>query len=193
MDYETLSLAVKPYLSEKRYAHTLRTCDMALKLAEKWGCDAQSTMETALLHDITKNLSEQEQLNLCEKYGIMFNYSGEDFSNLIHADTSAELARDLFGVTDGVYNAIKHHTLGKANMSLLEKIIYLADKIEEGRVYDGVSEMRQMAFQNLDKALLMSMEGAISFKAQKGGNVNEQTIIAANYIKESIKKTEVSQ
>lgn len=185
---DDLAKAVRPFLTEKRYGHTLRCRDMALRLADRWGCDREKAEEASLLHDITKKADNAGQLQLCDKYGIINRYSESEFPWLIHADTAAEVARDLFGAPRDVCMAIKYHTLGREDMSLLEKIIYLSDAIEEGRDYPGVGEIRKTAFENLDMAVLMSLEGTIKDVEEQGRAPHEQSRMAADFLRKQLEK-----
>ncbi len=169
MDVNCLRQAVRPYLSEKRYAHTLGCEDMAARLAAAYGADEGLCRSAALLHDITKNLDCSEQLKLCRKYGIMIKYSDEDFETLIHADTGAAVAREVFGAGDELCAAIACHTTGKRGMTALDKILFLADACEESRNYPGVEEIRRAALtKSLDEGMILSLEGTIRDVCSKG-------------------------
>lgn len=188
--YDGLRKGIRPYLTEKRYQHTLRCCEMALRLADRWGCSRDDAARAALLHDITKKLSDQEQLKLCDKYGIINKYSEQEFGTLIHADTAAALAGDVFGMPGHICRAIALHTLGAADMTLLDKIIYLADACEEGRDYPGVGAIRQTAFEDIDRAMLMSLESTIQNVRDRGGVPNDQSRQAADAIRAAIEERE---
>ena len=108
--YDGLREGIRPYLTEKRYQHTLRCCEMALRLADRWGCSRDDAARAALLHDITKKLSDQEQLKLCDKYGIINKYSEQEFGTLIHADTAAALAGVLSSACRGISAAPSRST-----------------------------------------------------------------------------------
>ena len=128
---------IHQYLTENlkpsRLAHTMNVADLARSLCEKHGIDGEKGYLAGLLHDCTKQKSTPEQLTLIEKYNIILEYPVENMEPCLHADTGAEVARDIFGIDDEIYNAIKYHTLGRENMTDLEKIIYIADKCEVGR------------------------------------------------------------
>ena len=173
--FDRLSEAVRPYLTEKRWRHTLGCCEMALALAERWGADLADVMQAALLHDITKKLSDQEQLQLCQKYGIINEYGAEEFGNLIHAETAAALAGDLFQMPPRIVRAVALHTLGDEDMTLLDTIIYLADAIEKGRDYPGVDAIRKKAFEHLDEAMIMSLRSTLKNIEEKGGTPNNRS------------------
>ena len=146
-----------PMLKPSRVAHVQGTEQTAAALAERWGEDGGDAAEAAILHDITKKLSPEEQLRLYEKYDIMTNAAERREPKLYHARTGAYLARDLFGVSDAVADAIEWHTTGRVGMSTLEKIIYLADFIEPNRDFPGVETVRALAFEDLDQAMIAAL------------------------------------
>lgn len=157
-------------LAPKRVAHVAGCEAEAVKLAMHWGEDPEEAATAGILHDITKKLMLDEQLILCQKYGIINDTVQMQNLKLLHAKTGAAIARDRFGVSDRVYEAIRWHTTGKPDMNLLEKIIYMADYIEPTRDFDGVEKLRRLAYEDLDKAmelgLLMSLEDIRSYGVQ---------------------------
>lgn len=154
-------------LAPKRVAHVIGCEAEAVTLANRWGEDPENAAEAGILHDITKKLVLSDQLILCRKYDIINDTAEEENVKLLHAKTGAALARDLFNISDEVYDAIRWHTTGKPDMTLLEKIIYMADYIEPNRDFDGVDELRKLAYENLDEAmaqgLKMSLEDIKSY------------------------------
>jgi len=96
-------------------------------------------------------------LLLCEKYGIILDNSEIENPALLHARTGAAMARELFGISDEIYEAIRWHTTGKPDMSTLEKIIYLADFTEPNRDFEGVDVLRELCFENLDEAMALGL------------------------------------
>lgn len=149
-------------LKPERCAHVAGCESEAVLLAQRWGEDTENAAEAAILHDITKKLLLPDQLILCEEYGIINDNVEKENVKLLHAKTGAAAARRLFNVSDEVYDAIRWHTTGKADMTLLEKIIYLADYIEPNRDFDGVERLRELAYSDIDAAmelgLFMSLE-----------------------------------
>lgn len=190
MANSALEERVRPWLTEKRFAHTLRTRDMAVRLARRWGADEDLTEQAALLHDITKKCTDDEQLKLCKKYGIIVHYREEEFHQLIHADTAACVARDVFHAGDAVCRAIALHTLGAPGMGLMDKIVYLADAVEEGRDYPGVRELREEAFLDLDRAVLHSLERTVDYVRACGREPNQQSAEAAAALRAAIQRKE---
>ena len=133
------------YLKPKRIPHVAGCEQEASKLALRWGEDPGDAAEAGILHDITKKLSMDEQLILAEKYGIVFDKFERENIKLTHAITGAALSKELFGVPERIYSAIRWHTTGRADMTLLEKIIYIADYIEPTRDFEGVERLRELA------------------------------------------------
>ena len=162
-------------LKPRRIPHVAGCEEMAVRLALRWGEDADTAAEAAILHDITKKLTAAEQLRLCAEYGIMTDDAERENTELLHAKTGAALARALFGVEDAVYTAIFRHTTGSVAMSQLEKIIYLADAMEPTRDYEGVEALRECALRDLDEAMIMSLRRTIDYVAQRGGDVHVQS------------------
>ena len=146
------------YLSPKRIAHVAGCESEAVMLAKHWGEDPEMAATAGILHDITKKLDHQEQLNLCEKYGIICDNAERSNPKLLHAKTGAVLAKDLFGVSDEICEAIRWHTTGKPDMTMLEKIIYLADYIEPTRDFPGVEKLRELCYEDLNAAMALGLK-----------------------------------
>ena len=159
---------VRPWLKSSRVPHVLGCEQEAVKLAARWGEEQDEAAEAGILHDITKKLSMPEQLLLAEKYGIVFDKFERTNLKLTHAITGAAVARDLFGVDDRVCSAIRWHTTAKPVMSLLEKIIYMADYIEPTRDFPGVDALRELAYRDLDAAMALGLEMSLEELREKG-------------------------
>ena len=132
---EELRPIAMSYLKPKRMPHVLGTAEEAARLARRYGADETQARVAGLLHDCTKKLDMAEQLALCGQYGIVLDPLEQKALKLLHAKTGAAIARHVYGVDDAVYQAILYHTTGRAGMSLLEKILYLADYIEPSREF----------------------------------------------------------
>ena len=170
------------FLKPKRMPHVLGTEHEAAVLARRYGADVTSARIAALLHDCTKKLSMEEQLALCEQYGIALDELERKNLKLLHAKTGAAIARDLFGVSDEIYWAIYWHTTGKADMTKLEKVIYLADYIEPSRDFPGVEKLRRAVHADLEHGLLMALEDSIEEMRQRGYPVHPNTVEARDYL-----------
>ncbi|MBQ9685751.1 MAG: nicotinate (nicotinamide) nucleotide adenylyltransferase [Oscillospiraceae bacterium] len=167
-----------PYLSANRVAHVTGVESQAVMLAMRWGEDPDTAAVAGILHDITKSFDAEKQLKLCDKYGIMLQDAERETPALLHARTGAALARELFGVSDEIYSAIRWHTTGKPDMTTLEKIIYLADFTEPTRDFDGVEELRELSFEDLDKAMALGLRMSIEEIRARGAEPFSDTLEA---------------
>ena len=171
------------YLKHRRIPHVLGTEQEAIRLAERYGADVEKARVAALLHDCTKKLDMPAQLALCGQYGIALDELEQRALKLLHSKTGAAIARDVFGVDDEIYSAIWYHTTGHADMTKLEKIIYLADYIEPSRGFPGVNTLRNVCYENLDKGLLLGLEMTIEEMTAMGIPVHRATIEARDWLK----------
>lgn len=169
------------YLKPKRIPHVAGCEQEAASLARRWGEDPGDAAEAGILHDITKKLSMDEQLILAEKYGIVFDKFERENIKLTHAITGAALSRELFGVPDRIYSAIRWHTTGRADMTLLEKIIYLADYIEPTRDFDGVVPLRKLAYEDIDSAMALGLKMSLAELRQNGIEPHGATVSALEW------------
>jgi nicotinate-nucleotide adenylyltransferase len=167
----------------KRIPHIQGTEAEAVRLAQRWGAHPELARRAAILHDCTKYLTLEEQLHLCEKYGILLDNLERVTVKLLHAKTGAALARHLFGQPEEVCQAIYWHTTGKAGMSTLEKVLYLADYMEPSRDFDGVEELRRLAYQDLDQAVILGLSMTVEEMAQRGVPVHSNTLSALEDLK----------
>ena len=173
-------------LKPRRVAH-VRGCEAeARRLAERWNADPDKAAEAAILHDCTKKEELDEQLRLCEKYGIIPDEVERVNGKLLHAKTGAAVAEREFGMRPDVVSAIRWHTTGKPGMTLLEKIMYMADYIEPNREFEGVGKLRELAYADLDRALLLGFEMSIAEVASYGGIPHPDTANALRYYKEKL-------
>ena len=171
------------YLKHKRIPHVLGTEQEAIRLAERYGADVEKARVAALLHDCTKKLNMPTQLALCGQYGIALDELEQKALKLLHSKTGAAIARDVFGVDDEIYSAIWYHTTGHADMTKLEKIIYLADYIEPSRDFPGVDTLRKVCYEDLDKGLLLGLEMTIEEMTAMGNPVHRATVEARDWLK----------
>ena len=161
----------------------LGTEQEAIRLAERWGGDVEKARRAALLHDCTKKLDMTQQKELCAHYGIELDALEQTALKLLHAKTGAAVAADVFGTDDEITSAIRWHTTGRANMTLLEKIIYLADYIEPNRDFPGLTELRRTCYEDLNAGLLMGLEMTITEMEERGNPVHHATIAARDALK----------
>ena len=169
--------------------HTEGVRDTAVKLAKKYGADPEKAEIAALFHDMYRGVA-QNTLNYYVKHlGLDSKYV--DNANLAHGKIAAIIMERDFDVKDpDIINAVSFHTTGRAGMSTLEKVVYLADAIEPNRVYPGVDELRREADEDLDKACLMSLKSTADFVLSAGKYLDQDTVLAKEYLEEVIKEKE---
>ncbi len=182
MTIDEMSEKLKNVLSEKRFIHSLGVMETAVKMAKRFGADPEKTAIAGLLHDCAKEFSKEELFELCEKYNISLDPVSKENSGLIHGFVGAEIARECYGIDDDeIYEAIYYHTVSKPDMSLMTKIIYIADLVEPGRTFDGVENIRKLLEEDIDKALVLQIDGTIRLLLSKGAMIHTNTIDTRNY------------
>jgi predicted HD superfamily hydrolase involved in NAD metabolism len=167
MEREEALKIVKEQLTDHRYQHTLGVMETAIALAKQYGADAKKAEMAAIFHDYAKfrPKDEMKQIILTKNFPQdLLHYHAE----LWHAPAGAYLVEKEAGIKDKeVLDAIRYHTSGRPGMTLLEKVIYLADYIEPGRHFPGVDEVRVLAKENLDTALIQAVKNTILFLMKK--------------------------
>lgn len=176
-DLRRLRKKIEKVQDAKRYEHTLGVAYTAASLAMRFGAPIQDAQTAGLLHDCAKCLSDEKRLALCEKYEIPITEVERRNPFLLHAKVGAFLARRKYGVRDeDILNAVQYHTTGREGMSLLEKIIFVADYIEPGRKQaPNLAEIRRLSFEDLDAALLKILEDTMDYLKNAGGEVDSMT------------------
>ena len=182
LSMEALEAEVVSLLNPNRVAHVLGCRDCAIELARRYGENEVDAARAGLLHDITKAIDGPLQLTLCAEYGIVLDTFSRSFPKTLHALTGSLVAGRIFGENEHVVGAICHHTTGRADMTLLEKIIYIADYVERNRDFPGVEEMRAMAYTDLDRAVLMGLESAVAHVKRQGQGLAPATMEALEYL-----------
>ncbi len=169
---DKLEQVVIRLLKPNRVKHVLGCRDTAVALAKHWGADETDAARAGLLHDITKALDGPLQLTLCREYGIVVDDFSAQYPKTLHAMTGALVADRIFGENEAVVSAICSHTTGKANMNLLEKIIYVADYMEPCRDFPGVEELRRLAYSDIDGALRLGLTMTLELLKKQGSQVS---------------------
>lgn len=182
MTIDEIRAKLKIALTEKRFNHSLGVMQSAVELARHYGADVHKTAVAALLHDCAKNYATSEMFELCERYNVELDETSKASPGLIHGFLGAVIADKYYGVSDPeIYDAIYYHTIGKPDMSLLTKIIYIADGIEPGRTYEGVERIREMVFDDIDRALILQIDYTIHSVINRGGLLHTNTIDTRNF------------
>ena len=174
---------LKQTLPEKRYIHSLGVADEAKRLAEKYGADSGKAYLAGLLHDCAKGIPTSKQAAECDRRGVEIDEWTRKCPPVIHGFLGAEIAKTEYGITDeAVLNAIKYHTVGAADMTLLEKIIYIADMTEVNRDFPGVDVLREKVNESIDGAIKESIKQQLAFNMNKNGVIHPNMIILWNNI-----------
>ena len=172
---EQLEPVVTGLLKKSRVNHVLGCRDTAVELAKRWGANVTDAARAGILHDITKAIDGPLQLTLCREYGTMLDDFSVRYPKTLHALTGSLVAERIFGENEAVVSAIRHHTTGKADMNLLEKIIYVADYMEPCRDFPGVEKLRELAFTDIDAALKLGLEMTLVHLANQGSEVSRDS------------------
>ncbi len=179
---EQLEQVVIRLIDPKRVDHVLGCRDTAVSLAKHWGADETDAARAGILHDITKALRGRLQLTLCDAYGIILDDFSAKYPKTLHALTGSLVAERIFGENEAVVSAIRHHTTGKADMTLLEKIIYVADYMEPCRDFPGVEKLRELAYTDIDAALKLGLEMTLELLKKQGSEVSPASQAALNWL-----------
>ncbi|HZG60589.1 MAG TPA: bis(5'-nucleosyl)-tetraphosphatase (symmetrical) YqeK [Anoxybacillus sp.] len=177
--HEALEI-VKKQLTEHRYQHTIGVMETAIALAEQYGADVKKAELAAIFHDYAKFRPKEEMKQIILEQNMpkdLLLYNTE----LWHAPVGAYLVEKEVGINDvEILDAIRYHTSGRPNMTLLEKVVYVADYIEPGRIFPGVDEVRELAKQDLNKALIKALQNTIQFLMNKNQAIYPDTFYTYN-------------
>lgn len=179
-------------LTDKRYIHTQGVAEEAVKLAEHYGTNKDKALVAALLHDCAKCHTNDQIIKMCKNYGVYLDDIMKARPIIAHGFLGAEVAKKEYNINDEeIINAIKYHTTGKANMSLIEKIVYAADCIEPNRdAYPGLEDVRKLAYVDIDKALIKALNNTIDENKSNGRLIHPLSYEALEYL---IKKGDIAE
>ena len=168
-------------LAEKRLHHSLCVEKRCVELAEIHGADTQKAAAAGLLHDVFHDMPKDEQLKYIRSRGILLDIFSAQHPPLWHSIAGAEFLREKAFDDEQVILAVRYHTTGRGGMSLLEKVVFLADATSSERSYPGVEEMRSLADSNLDEAMLKSLTRELGRLLEKGLTITKDAWEAYNY------------
>ena len=180
---DQLEQVVISLLKPNRVRHVLGCRQAAVELARLYGADETDAARAALLHDITKALDGPLQLTLCRAYGRILDDFSTKNPKTLHALTGSLVAQRIFGENQAVVDAICCHTTGKADMNLLEKIIYVADYMEPNRDFPGVEKLRDLAYTDITQALELGLEMTLAMLKEQGRDISPESRDALIYLK----------
>jgi len=176
---EQFTAIIRRRLTPYRFAHSVAVAEEAKRLAQKYGADPGKAYTAGLLHDILKDASPAEQLQIAADFGILLDDTEQASQKLWHAHVGSVFVEKILGVADPeIIGAIRYHTTGRANMTLLEKIVYVADFTAAGRDYDDVDVMRRLADRSLEDAMLYALTYTVADLHRKHRTVHPDTLAA---------------
>lgn len=182
--YKDIRIRLEETIGEKRCNHSLRVLQVARELGEIYGEDLERVSVAALLHDCAKIQDREELLKRARDFDIILSNDMLKNTELIHGPLGAKIAKEEYNIRDNeILNAIKYHTTGRENMTMLEKIIFIADYIEPYRNFPGLDKIRQLAYQDIDRSILLAMEQTIKFLIDTGKLIALDTVKSRNYLK----------
>ncbi len=187
---ESLAETIKCTQKPSRFTHTTGVAYTAAALAMCYGGSMEAALTAGYLHDCAKELAYEESLRICEENHLPVTEVERRNPFLLHGKAGAQLAKTVYGVEDeDILNAIWYHTTGRANMSLLEKIIFVADYMEPSRNQaPNLTEIRQLAFLDLDRAVVRILEDTLSYLNAGGGEVDPATEATLRFYRETAKQ-----
>ena len=180
MNLEEIKEVVKGILSEKRYEHSVCVMNMCEKLAIKYGVDVNEAKLVGITHDIAKEMTKDEIFKFVSENNIQINDIEKKIPTLLHGIIGAKQCKEKFNFPDKLVKAIEAHTTGKAQMDSLAKVLYVADAISEDRTGDYLEKARELANEDLDKAMLFLLNEFLGEKIKKGEIIHPDGIIARN-------------
>ena len=184
MKIEKIKKRLREMLTEKRYIHSLNVADSAVKMSKIYGADEEKAYLAGLVHDCAKYFKKEQVDYYVDKYYIELDALERGNIALSHSVIGSYVAKYDFRIKDeDILKAVRYHTTGNVDMGLLEKIIYIADLIEDGRDYPGVDELRELAYGGkLDEAMILSFNNTISLMMKKGNTIHPRSVAARNFM-----------
>ena len=187
-DCNEIKLKLQTNLTAKRYEHTIGVAYTAYSMALRYGENPEKALVAGLLHDCAKCIEDSEALELCKLYNVKLTKVEYDNPLLIHAKLGAAIAEAVYGIEDRyILDAIRYHTTGRANMTLLERIIFISDYIEPCRKeIAGLATVRDTVYKDMNMAIVLICQGTLRHLKNTGQPIDEATLSTYNYYNEVI-------
>ncbi len=183
MNIDSYKKIIKSRMSDYRYKHSVNVAKEAVRLAKKYGADEEKAAIAGILHDITKENTKEEQLQIMTDGGIILDNVQKISSKLWHGISGSVYMRDKLNITDeDILNAVKHHTTGCAGMSVLEKVIFVADFTSEERDYSGIRTIRKKANKSLEDAMLYGLQFTLKDLSKRALIIHPDALACYNEI-----------
>lgn len=193
MDLEELKVELKEkYLykpeNEKRFVHSLGVMEISEELAKRYNTDIQRTKKSALMHDMAKVMPVESLREYIKENNLQVSENEMLAGVALHGIVAADICKKKYNFDDEMCEAIACHTIGKEDMTILEKVIFIADKIDKTRTYEGIEDLRKLAFEDIDRAIIQNIENSIEKSIRKGTIIIERSIKTRNFILINLKK-----
>ncbi len=186
--FEKVNNKLKNELSEWRYNHTISVMNLSIKLAKHYGVDENKAKISALFHDYAKEYDKEKMMELAKEYGIEGQYA---FYGLYHGGIARYIAEYNYGIKDKeILSAIENHTLGKLNSSKLDKILFVADTADISRCEEGLDEIRESFFIDLNKVFLSCIKHKLNYNLHKGKKIMPIVYEIIDEVEKEIEKNE---
>ena len=183
MNIDSYKKIIKSRMSDYRYKHSVNVAKEAVRLAKKYGADEEKAAIAGVLHDITKENTKEEQLQIMTDGGIILDDVQKISSKLWHGISGSVYMRDKLDITDeDILNAVKYHTTGRAGMSVLEKVIFVADFTSEERDYSGIRTIRKKANKSLEEAMLYGLQFTLKDLSKRALIIHPDALACYNEI-----------
>ena len=183
MDYFEIKEKVRELLPEERFLHSQAVADAAEALAQHYGADAEKAKIAGILHDCAKEFDKDRSIEVFKKFGLVIDDITLNNPKLLHGPVGACMAQYEMGIVDPeILDAIWFHTTGKSNMNLLTKIIYIADFIEPNRTEPGVEELRKLAYEDINTAIIAALGWVFTKIIKQGLLIHPDSVHARNYL-----------
>lgn len=184
MEEKNIMEFAKKHLSEIRYKHSIGVMERAEELARIYKYDISIARKVGLAHDIAKEFTKEQNMKYIKENNIEIDEIERENTELLHGKIGADIAKKVFGFSNEMCEAIKVHTTGKANMSLLDKIIFVADKTELGKKHEdsNIQYQRNLSNKDIDEAILYMLDEGIKKNINRRKIIHTDSIIARNYL-----------
>lgn len=180
---------IKKRLDPYRFYHSMCVAECAKKLAKKYGCDEEKAYTAGVVHDIMKNTPPDEQLEFLEKLSVKLSNAELANPKLYHAISGAYYVKNELKIDDeDIFNAVRYHTTGREGMSVLEKVIFVADFVSEDRNYNGIDEIRAASEESLEKAMMIGISFTIKEIVDKKQSLHIDSVKTYNELILEVKK-----
>lgn len=172
---------LKKDIGTERYSHSINVMNTSIELAKLYNCSIEEAKIAGLLHDCGKFQDKIKILKMVDEFDIILDNVMKKNTALAHGPLGVAIAKSKYNISNpNILNAIRYHTTGREEMTLLEKIVFIADLIEPSRNFQGVEEMRKLAYENLDESIILALNKNIQFVIEKKNLLHLDTIKARN-------------